>query len=261
MRTMLHRLSIAAPLAGMLVIATPSVEAQKKVDFFAETHFRCYVVSQQKPQPATAITLADQFRENVPLEIDEPLLFCPPVSKEGLSIEEPEEHLTVYAAATNLSPHLIVETQDQFGTRTLELVGARVLLVPTQKLTVDGVPISLDFPDDLNHSWCYEANGEPVDQVVRLDDQFRTGDTVRVEQPVYFCNPVEKTRATGGRRDEVTRIEEEEVHLTCYDIHAPQSTKARKVGVTNQLEKDVFTITAFELLCVPAAKLGFKPES
>jgi len=41
---------------------------------------------------------------------------------------------------------LTVFTEDQFGERTLEVVGARSLLVPTQKL-VGG----LEFPENLNH--------------------------------------------------------------------------------------------------------------
>jgi hypothetical protein len=250
----LGRIGIAALLGVMLTSAIPSAWAQP-VDFFEETHFRCYIVSQQTPQPATAVTLSDQFNEDVSLEIDEPLQFCAPVSKEGLPIEKPEEHLTMYAAAANLVPHLIVDTEDQFGPRTLEAVGARVLLVPTQKLTVAGVATDLDFPRRLNHSWCYEVNGEPVDQEVALADQFRE-DTVRVEQPVLFCNPVEKVR---GREE--TRIVEREVHLTCYDIHGPQRTDATQVGIFNQFEQDTFTITAAELLCVPSAKLGVRPES
>ena len=40
-----------------------------------------------------------------------------------------------------------VFTEDQFGERTLTVIGARVLLVPTQKL-VGG----LGFPDELNRS-------------------------------------------------------------------------------------------------------------
>jgi hypothetical protein len=238
-------------LGGMFATA-PSAWAQP-VNFELETHFRCYIVSQQTPQPATLITLTDQFLRNVSLEVDEPLQFCAPVSKNGLPIEEPEEHLTMYAAAANLAPHLIVDTEDQFGPRPLEAVGARVLLVPTQKLTVEGVPTGLDVPKKLNHSWCYEVNGEPVDRDVTLSDQFRT-DTVRVEQPVLFCNPVEKR--VGDVR---TRIEEREVHLTCYDIHAPQRTEATQVEILNQFERDTFTITSFELLCVPSAKVGVRP--
>jgi hypothetical protein len=243
-------------LGGMLAAAAPSAWAQP-VDFERETHFRCYIVSRQTPQSPTLITLSDQFLQDVSLEVDEPLQFCAPVSKNGLPIEEPEEHLTMYGAAANLVPHLIVETRDQFGPRTLEAVGARVLLVPTQKLTVEGVPTGLPFRRRLNHSWCYEVNGEPIDRDVSLSDQFGT-DTVRVEQPVLFCNPVEKVRVIDGRR-EVTRIEEREVHLTCYDIHAPQRTEPTRLEILNQFERDTFTITSFELLCVPSAKENVRP--
>jgi len=252
-----YRAATRMLLLGLLAVAVPTavVQGQRpRVNFEEETHFRCYIVSQQTPQPATPVTLSDQFGDGVSIEIDEPLQFCPPVSKNGVPIEEPEEHLTMYAAAANLETHLVVETQDQFGLRTLEVVGARVLFVPTQKLAVNGVETGLDFPDRLNHWWCYDANGEPVDQDVTLEDQFRA-DAVRVEQPVYFCNPVEKTRV-GGRRAE--RVPEPDVHLTCYEIHGPQSTNPTRVDVLNQFERDTFTITSFELLCVPAAKLSFR---
>jgi hypothetical protein len=48
---------------------------------------------------------------------------------------------------------------------------------------------------------------------------------------------------------------------TCYDIKAPQRTGATQFGVFNQLETDTFTITSFELLCVPSEKNGFVPVS
>jgi hypothetical protein len=249
---------LIAPLALAIVSSGIYVAmAAAPKDFFEEeTHFRCYIVSQQTPRSATSVTLTDQFLTET-IEIDEPLQFCAPTSKNGLPIAEEEEHLTMYGAAANLSPHLIVRTQDQFGLRTLEAVGARVLLVPTQKVAVGGVPTKLREPDKLNHFWCYEVNGEPVDKDVTLEDQFRR-DTLRVEQPVLFCNPVEKRFAPGPKG--VAKIEEPEVHLTCYDLHGPQRTEATKVDIKNQFETDTFTITSFELLCVPSAKLGFQPE-
>jgi hypothetical protein len=250
-----YRLAVQALFGAILAVAVPTAWAQP-VDFFVETHFRCYTVSQQTPQPATSVTLSDQFLKDVTLEIDEPLQFCAPTSKNELPIEEPEEHLTMYGAAANLTPHLIIDTEDQFGTRTLEAVGARVLLVPTEKVAVEGVPTDLGEPKKLNHSWCYQANGPPVDRDVTLEDQFRE-DTLRVEQPVLFCNPVEKS--IGGKV--VAKIEEREVHLTCYDLHGPQRTEATRVDISNQFEEDTFTITSFELLCVPSKKLGFKPAS
>jgi hypothetical protein len=56
-----------------------------------------------------------------------------------------------------------------------------------------------------------------------------------------------------------TRIKEKQLHLTCYDIKAPQRTEATTFGVMNQFESDTFTITSFDLLCEPAQKLGFEP--
>jgi hypothetical protein len=232
----------------LAIVSSGTYVAAQPVDFEKETHFRCYIVSKQTPQPATPVTLTDQFLQKVPIEVDEPLQFCAPTSKNGVEIEEPEEHLTMYGAAANLTPHLIVETVDQFGPRTLEAVAARVLLVPTEKVAVEGKPTKLGFPNKLNHYWCYQVSGEPVNQDFTLADQFRT-DTLRVEQPVLFCNPVEKVR--DGK---ITRIEERNVHLTCYDLHGSQRTEATRVTVSNQFEKDIFTITSFELLCVPSEK-------
>ena len=69
------------------------------------------------------------------------------------------------------------------SSKDLEAIGARVLFVPTQKLTVDGVDTGLDFPNRLNHWWWYDVNGEAVDQVVTLDDQFRS-DAVPINKDV-----------------------------------------------------------------------------
>jgi hypothetical protein len=233
-------------LLGLLVVgAAPTAQAQP-VDFEEETHFRCYEISTQTPAPPRTVTLEDQFLEATTLSVDEPELFCPPTSKNGLPIEEPDEHLTTYNAPSPLEPDLIVSTEDQFGLRTLRVIGARELFVPTQKLVGD-----LDFPRRLNHYWCYEARGPKVGQTVTLDDQFGS-DTVRVERPHRFCNPVEKL--VGEDR---FRIIEEELHLTCYEIFGPQATEAQSFGVLNQFEEDTFTVTSYQLLCVPSAKLLF----
>jgi hypothetical protein len=116
------------------------------VNFEKETHFRCYTISNQTPEPANLVTLDDQFLPPTMLSVDEPELFCAPTSKNGLPIEEPEEHLTTYAAPHPLEPDLNVRTEDQFGQRTLRAIAARELYVPTQKLVGD-----LGFPRRLNH--------------------------------------------------------------------------------------------------------------
>jgi hypothetical protein len=99
------------------------------------------------------------------------------------------------------------------------------------------------------------VTGPPVGATVTLDDQFGS-DTVQVEQPEYFCNPVVKVH-----NGVTTRIQERALHLTCYDIKAPQRTEATSFDVMNQFESDTFTITSFDLLCEPAEKLGFEPVS
>jgi hypothetical protein len=245
-----YRLAIQALLGAILAVAVPTAWAQP-VDVEEETHFRCYIVSQQTPEPAKTVTLSDQFITGATLTVDEPLQFCAPTSKNGTEIEEPEEHLTMYAAPQELTPHRTVLARDQFGEQTLQVVSARVLLVPTQKLVGE-----LDFPDRLNHYWCYEANGARVGEDVTLQDQFsgQEPEKVRVEEPRYFCNPVEKIHA--GER---FRIEERQVHLTCYEIHGPQKTVPTTFGMSNQLEEDTFTVTSYELLCVPSEKTEVSP--
>src|SRR5919106_6169956 len=165
------RLAVLAAF-GFVLLAQPA-QAQRPVDFEEETHFRCYTISNQTPEPATTVSLDDQFLEAT-LSVDEPELFCPPTSKDGLEIEEPEGHLTTYNAPWPLEPDLSVSTEDQFGPRTLTVIGARELYVPTEKN-------ELGFPDELNHYWCYEASGPRVRQRVTLDDQLGTH-TVRVER-------------------------------------------------------------------------------
>jgi hypothetical protein len=237
-------------LFGVLLMGAPSASAAKPVNLPRENHFRCYVVSSQTPQPATTVTLQDQFLGPTTLTVDEPLDFCAPTDKNGEGITDQNEHLTMYGASQELSQHLLVSTRDQFGSHTLEVVGARVLLVPTQKLVGN-----LRFPRSLNHFWCYEANGPRLRNVtVTLADQF-SSDTVQVVQPNLFCNPVEKT-IDGNVLGEIF---DEEFHLTCYDIKGPQKTQATQFGVSNQFENDVFTITSWDLLCVPTQKLGFQP--
>jgi len=237
----------ALALLGLLVAVAAPVADARAVDFERETHFRCYVVSAQTPTAPNVVILDDQFMPPTTLTVDEPLQFFAPTSKNDEGIAEPDEHLTMYAAPQELTPHLRVFTEDQFGPRTLEVVGARVLLVPTQKLVGD-----LEFPARLNHYWCYEANGPRVRQSVTLDDQFGAG-KVRVETPRLFCNPVAKEHAGAP-----FPIVERDVHLTCYEIRAPHKTRATTFEMDNQLEHDRFTVTAFELLCVPSDKIRFE---
>ena len=242
-----------APMVGVLGLSVVACETRPtspvaagpkpafQVNFTTDTHFRCYIVSKQTPQPATTAILSDQFIATDTERIDEPLELCAPTSKNGATVADTETHLTMYGAPDSLVPHLIVSTTDQFGDRTLTAVGARFLLVPTIKN-------GLGSPETVNHWRCYEVTGPRVHERVSLHDQFDT-DTVRVERPHYFCNPTGKTVG-----ETETSPPAPDVHLTCYEIFGPQRTEATDVDIENQFETDTFTVTSFELLCVPSAK-------
>jgi hypothetical protein len=75
------------------------------------------------------------------------------------------------------------------------------------------------------------------------------------ERPHGVCNPVEKVSEAGR-----FRIEEGQVHLTCYEIFGPQKSIAQIFRVFNEFETDDFTVTSHQLLCVPFAKLGYPLE-
>src|SRR6266508_3532721 len=121
-----HRFTPLALLGLFLIVAVPMAQAQP-VDFEKETHFRCYTISNQTPEPANLVTLDDQFLPPTTLSVDEPELFCAPTSKNGLPIEEPEEHLTTYNAPAPFYFNDTASTEDQFGPRTLRVLAAREL--------------------------------------------------------------------------------------------------------------------------------------
>jgi hypothetical protein len=216
-----------------------------------ENHFRCYIVSQQTPQAAETITLDDQFTTApVTVTVGEPVMVCAPTAKtvggETFPIEDEEEHFVLYNAPDVAAPRSVVVT-DQFGEGvTWEVTTPKYVLVPTAK-TVAGE--TFDDRDNLQHYWCYEANGPRVGVRATLDDQFSGPDAVRVTTPTLFCNPAAKVHG-----DEEFPILDEEFHLACYEIHGKQKTEQHMIGVENQFETDVFQTAAWEILCAPAEK-------
>jgi hypothetical protein len=216
-----------------------------------ENHFRCYIVSQQTPQPAQTITLEDQFTtEPEAVMVGEPVMFCAPTAKtvgtEVSPIEDEEEHYTLYTAPSEASPRNVLVT-DQFGTDApWQVTTPKYVLVPTAK-TIGGV--TFDDRADLNHYWCYEANGPRVGVRATLEDQFSGPDNVRITTPTLLCNPAEKVHGT-----QTFRIEDRNLHLACYEVHGKQKTEQFTFGAENQFETDEFQITAWEILCAPAEK-------
>ena len=249
MKRRMHR-GLAPALIGLALLLVGGAPAPAQPPS-KENHFRCYVVSQQTPQAAETITLEDQFT-SVPatVTVGEPVMVCAPTAKTvgGVTfpIEDEEEHFTLYNAPGVAVPRSVLVT-DQFGTDAAwQLTTPKYVLVPTAK-TVGGV--TFDDLDNLNHYWCYEANGPRVGVRATLEDRFSGPDDVRVTTPTLFCNPAEKVHD-----GETFRIEDEELHLACYEIHGKQKTEQFTIGVENQFETDMFQTAAWEILCAPAEK-------
>jgi hypothetical protein len=241
---------LASALLGtmILLVGGAPAPAQPPSD---ENHFRCYIVSQQTPQPAQTITLDDQFTTGpVTVTVGEPVMICAPTEKTvgqvTFPIEDEEEHYVLYNAPGVAVPQTILVT-DQFGTDARwKVTTPKYLLVPTAK-TFGGV--TFDDRRNMNHYWCYEANGPRAGVRATLEDQFSGPDLVRVAKPTLFCNPAEKVHGA-----EEFPIEDEELHLACYEIHGKQKTQQFTVGVENQFETDTFQTAAWEILCAPAEK-------
>jgi hypothetical protein len=249
MRRPVHR-GFGLALIGLTILLVGGAPAPAQPPS-RENHFRCYIVSQQTPQPAETITLEDQFTtapETV--TVGEPVMICAPTGKtvgdQEFPIEDEEEHYVLYNAPGVASPRSVL-VSDQFGTDVpWQVTTPKYVLVPTAK-TFAGE--TFDDRNRMNHYWCYEANGPRVGVQAVLEDQFSGPDSVRVTTPTLLCNPAEKVH--GG---ETFPIEDEELHLACYEIHGKQKTQQFMVGVENQFEEDVFQTAAWEIICAPAEK-------
>jgi hypothetical protein len=206
-------------------------------------HFRCYDIQSQQI-PAEPVNLNDQFTEQDAVVTDS-RLFCNPVEKthgtKVTRIRNQKGHLTVYDAIPTEIVVREVIVHNQFGLQELRVVGPFFLFVPTEK-EPHGRPRGLD------HFWCYVTSGTPPAPgvAVGLKDQFRE-DTVTVGPPFVLCNPVRKIHD-----NVVTRIQNEEDHLVCYDIGLTQNF--RTITVHNQFVDGQLLAEESLALCVPSAK-------
>ena len=212
------------------------------------------------------------------------LNFCNPVEKRHLgttTITNPDAHYKVYDIIDLSVPPLpprprTVTVSNQFGTTTLFAVLPIALVVPTQKVSVNGTSTGLGFPTGVDHFKCWGIP-DPLDfpgfgfpprpnpgVFVDLTDQFHTEPNVLVGDVLVFCNPVVKTRLDLPVTDPgyVTPILNPLDHLVCYLISgAPFPTV---LSTHNQFfplggPPEIVGVTDPALLCVPTKKLSSVP--
>jgi hypothetical protein len=102
--------------------------------------------------------------------------------------------------------------------------------------------------------WCYEANGPRVGVRATLADQFSGPDAVRVTTPTLLCNPAEKVR-----EGQVFPIEDEDLHLACYEIHGKAENRAVHHRCGESVRDGHVPDRGLGDLCAPAEKTLASP--
>jgi hypothetical protein len=103
-------------------------------------HFKCYEA--EGDELDVRVDLVDQFGDVPNVRVEEPELFCNPVSTTGGTIYDDNAHLVCYEID---DAGIEVSVRNEFGAQILEVDEAKLLCVPSAKLSVKVVP---DDDDD-----------------------------------------------------------------------------------------------------------------
>lgn len=203
-------------------------------------HYKVYDVN-----PVTVfhpVSLQDQFdslttKFSTLVRID---YFANPVNKNNEGAGDPNSHLVWYRMSPPGAPIIRDVTFDnQFGTQNVRIGAPEYVLLPAEK-----VEIGSEFPQFTDHYECYRViQGTPVNVSVTLWDQFES-DAVQVEEPVWFCNPVDKNEE--GLISEIN-------HLVFYKI-TPQTDVLRTIYVETQFDTLTLDADSSRWLGVPSEK-------
>jgi hypothetical protein len=274
---------------GTQDLTEPSDHATKAWTLATLDHFKCYKAGGGKDgnydnygnygdsgksdghSTKTVVTLKDQFGTST-VVVGAPSLLCNPVDKNGEGIVTPTAHLVGFKIAPvsskgdysstssdgsdhgSPSSKLYVEVKNQFGTQTLKVGAAKLLLAPASKALGGAVPGPV--PITVNHFQCYGVSGNAFRPapVVSLADQFGK-ESVVVGGATMLCNPVDKN---GEGIGPVAGSE----HLVCYAIRGKgksdddEDRRSSKLTVTvrDQFGTQMLSVDGRDSLCVPSDK-------
>jgi hypothetical protein len=225
-------------LLGVLVTGSLTAFAQD----FRIDHFKCYFPAESTQVQPAPVQLADQFGPSA-AQVGKIFRLCNPTRKfhAGVvtGVNHADDHLTLHQTTPQPLVTRQVKIRNQFGDQEITTLDARILAVPTQKAPHGP-------PQELNHFNCYVAQGQPVQQVVGLSDQFFASKH-NVVRPVLFCNPVQKIH-----NGAITPITNPNDHLTCYSM--TRVPFVRDVDLRNQFGEHHIRTSLTDMLCVPTQK-------
>jgi hypothetical protein len=159
-------------------------------------------------------------------------------------------HFKVYDVDQNTPVHApeSVLLTDQFGTETVQVSQARLLLTPVEKRRT-GRPAEPILRGD-EHQVCYVVSGGRDQQrTVRVTNQFETGATLRVDGPTRLCAPASKS-LTGPPT--VPPVDTQ--HYKCYAAFEPSPRPEEIVDLVDQFGTERVGVRAAQLLCNPVTK-------
>lgn len=242
-------------------------------------HFKCY---QSEGENVNDLAfLRDQFgKADNKIEKDivtNPSFFCNPVRKIhetagaviNVGISNINNHLTWYnikpAMSEQFKPRKVLVT-NQFvpNGQKLHVIRPEYLVVPTQKVSIDGKPTGHDRPTNIDHFKCYRVAGAQIPvQNIKLMDQFNaanTFDAFKVIRAQYLCNPTLKAHflgfndQTGAAQFNNVPILHPKDHLVCYNLQ-PNMVANHKLVINNQFGSPQ-NLTTFQskMICLPSTK-------
>ena len=199
----------------------------------------------------------DQFYTGIEeVQVQYARYFGNPVAKTNDGTTTPignsDHHLTLYDIATPVTQTWNVEVDNQFGTQELTVSGPVMLAVPTLKEEHEP-------PYYLDHYLLYKViEGDDVQEVVDLEDQWHKESDVEVHHPVYFANPAGKIPpGIDWSPGQPLILHNPDDHLVLYEIVG--ETFQKDVSIQNQFHQSAtFSVQEATLLAVPSEKVSFE---
>ncbi len=253
-----------ASLVNTTPAATQTVSAGGTITFALNfvtppplDHFKFYQVVGGPHVDVVLPKVGDQFYTGVEeVEVGSLKYFGNAVAKthDGVVTEigDPDHHLTLYDITTPTVQHWIVEVDNQFGPQELTVTGPVMLAVPTLK-EGHGPPMWLD------HFLLYRViDGQDVQEVVDLEDQWHKESEVEVHRPVYFANPAGKISPYIDWDPSMPLIiQNPDDHLVFYEIVG--GVYQGNVLIENQFhQQETLSVSNAELLAVSSQKISFE---
>jgi len=213
-------------------------------------HYLSYKVKQPKGDDKFVkftVFLDDKY-ESATYTVDKPDRLYNPIDKNEEGLTDDISHYVGYKIkipkGDDKFEHIKgVSVTDQFGQLTIDIKKPKLLLVPSDPVTV-------------NHFKCYdikETKHTPKFEKLTIpvnDPNFEIIQEFEVKKPKHLCVPVHKTH------DGITtEIIGEENNLTCYDVKklkGDDKFEKRNVFTNNQFGPEELKVEKQEELCVPS---------